>query len=70
MQDDIFNLLMMILMLENGGGTESINQLVIMFLLMNSRNGNNSGVGLNNFNRRCRTDCCDGNCNRDEGYTF
>lgn len=70
MQDDIFNLLMMILMLENGGGTESINQLVIMFLLMNSRDGNNSGIGLNSFNRRCRSDCCDRNCNRDDGFTF
>lgn len=69
MQDDIFNLLMMILMLENGGGTESINQLVIMFLLMNSRSGNNSGIGINNAFRRCHSDC-DSNCNRDEGYTF
>lgn len=69
MQDDIFNLLMMILMLENGGGTESINQLVIMFLLMNSRSGNNSGIGINNALRRCHSDC-DGICNRDEGYTF
>ena len=69
MQDDIFNLLMMILMLENGGGTESINQLVIMFLLMNSRSGNNSGIGINNAFRRGHSDCV-GNCNREVGYTF
>ncbi len=69
MQDDIFNLLMMILMLENGGGTESINQLVIMFLLMNSRN--NSAVGLNGaLSSHCRHDRCNGNCDRDDGFTF
>lgn len=63
MQDDIFNLLMLILMLENGGGTESINQLVLMFLLMNSRNGNlNGSDNRRNFN-------CDP-CRRDDGYTF
>lgn len=54
---------MMILMLENGGGTESINQLVLMFLLMNSRNGNlNGSDNRRNFN-------CDP-CRRDDGYTF
>lgn len=42
MQDDIFNLLMLILLLENGGSAENINQLVIMFLLMQGKDGNNS----------------------------
>lgn len=37
MTDDIFTLLMTILLLENGGGTENINGLIIMFLLMHSR---------------------------------
>lgn len=59
MQDDIFNLLMMILMLENGGGTDNINQLVIMFLLMNSRSDSSPATD----NNRC-------NCGRDDGYTF
>lgn len=52
---------MMILMLENGGGTESINQLVIMFLLMNSRNNDTQTLF---GSRRCN------NCGRDDGYTF
>ncbi len=39
MSDDIFNLLMMILMLENGGGQTAINQMVLMFLIMQNRNG-------------------------------
>ncbi len=63
MQDEIFNLLMMILMLENGGGTGNINQLVLMFLLMNSRNGNFNG---RNTEHRCDCDPC----RRDDGYTF
>ncbi len=66
MSDDIFNLLMLILMLENGGGTESINQLVIMFLLMNSKNSD--GRVLSNSQSR-ETSCC-GNCGRADGYTF
>lgn len=63
MQDDIFNLLMMILMLENGGGTESINQLVIMFLLMNSQN--RGAVNTHDRDRLCCNDC-----GRADGYTF
>ena len=39
MQNDIFNLLLMILMLENGGGEECINQMILMFLMMQSRSG-------------------------------
>ncbi len=59
MQDDIFGLLMLILLLENGGGAENINQLVILFLLMQSRCGNSpSGCSSN------------GTCGRDDGYTF
>ena len=63
MQDEIFNLLMMILMLENGGGTGNINQLVLLFLLMNSRT-----VNLNGRNPEHRCDCDP--CRRDDGYTF
>ena len=63
MQDEIFNLLMMILMLENGGSTGNINQLVLMFLLMNSRNGNNGSDNNNGCN-------CNNRCFRDDGYTF
>lgn len=59
MQNDIFSLLMMILMLENGGGTESINQLVLMFLLMNARNGGSDP--------HCDCGRCDGGCG---DYTF
>lgn len=62
MQDDIFGLLMMILMLENGGGTENINQLVLMFLLMNSRSGNTGGS-------QSRSGSCH-DCGRLDGYTF
>ena len=59
MQDDIFSLLMLILMLENGGGTGNINQLVLMFLLMHSKTAQNSS------SPRCSDHCC-----RDDGYTF
>lgn len=62
MQNDIFGLLMLILLLENGGGTENINQLVILFLLMNSRDRDN--------NCGCRRRSCDDNCGRDDGFTF
>ncbi|MCH5162440.1 MAG: hypothetical protein J1G38_02990 [Clostridiales bacterium] len=57
MSDDIFSLLMIILMLENGGGTANVNQLVLMFLLMQNRSGNLSS-GSNG------SPCGDG------GYTF
>lgn len=56
---------MMILMLENGGGTESINQLVIMFLLMNSRNGGSLSSSDGMSGHRCH-----GDCGRDDGFTF
>ena len=56
MQNDIFNLLLMILMLENGGGEECINQMILMFLMMKSRSG-----GLT----QGRT-----SCDREEGFTF
>lgn len=62
MQNDIFSLLMMILMLENGGGAESINQLVIMFLLMNARSSEQPRSEDSNRNRNV--------CARDDGYTF
>lgn len=68
MQNDIFSLLMMILMLENGGGTESINQLVIMFLLMNSQNSD--GNGNTAFSSSRHRDRCNGNCCREDGFTF
>ncbi|MBD5131846.1 MAG: hypothetical protein HDT28_04550 [Clostridiales bacterium] len=61
MQDEIFNLLMMILMLENGGSTGNINQLVLMFLLMNSRSQNTSSQ------QNSRHVC---SCDRDDGFTF
>ena len=54
---------MMILMLENGGGTESINQLVIMFLMMNSRNNESNELSSRN-SRRCH------DCGREDGFTF
>lgn len=37
MTEDIFNLLMLILLLENGTGQQDINTLVIMFLLMQNK---------------------------------
>ena len=61
MQDDIFRLLMMILMLENGGGTENINQLILMFLLMQSQSGL-SGAGSSS--------CPSRRCGQNDGYTF
>ncbi|MDE7463559.1 MAG: hypothetical protein K2M48_00890 [Clostridiales bacterium] len=64
MSDDIFNLLMLILMLENGGGTQSINQLVITFLLMQNRSGASSS--LNNLISNRNSGC---NCDND-GFTF
>ncbi len=59
MQDDIFKILMLILLLENSGCSENINQLVIMFLLMQNRSGSTNSCG-----DRChsRSD--------DDGYTF
>lgn len=65
MQDDIFGLLLMILMLENGGGTESINQLILMFLMVNSKNGSLGGSGDGRSRRHC-----DGFCGREDGFTF
>lgn len=65
MQDDIFGLLLMILMLENGGGTESINQLILMFLMMNSKNGSLGGSGDGRSRRHC-----DAFCGREDGFTF
>ena len=63
MQNDIFSLLMMILMMENGGGTESINQLIIMFLMMNAR--------AEQAEAASRTNPCHAvNCGREEGFTF
>lgn len=59
MGNDIFGLLLMILMLENGGGTECINQLILMFLMMNSRGDNAES------RTQCRNNCC-----RDDGFTF
>lgn len=51
-------------MLENGGGTQSINQLMIMFLMMNSQNGDN-------FSSRSSSHRCGcGNCGRDNDFTF
>ena len=46
----------MILMMENGGGEECINQMILMFLMMQSRSG-----GLS----QSRT-----SCDREEGFTF
>lgn len=64
MQDEIFNLLMLILMLENGGGTGNINQLILMFLMLNSReNSGSRGLSLS-------SPCGNGNCCRDDGFTF
>lgn len=57
MQNDIFGLLILILMLENGGGTENINQMILMFLLLQNRC---------NDNGNSNTPSCD----RDDGYTF
>mgnify|MGYP001045719510 CR=1 FL=1 len=65
MSEDIFGLLMLILLLENGGGTENINQLVIMFLLMNSRNDT---TGRNRSTSGCR--CVNSDCGRADGFTF
>lgn len=66
MEDDIFGLLMMILMMQNGGGTQSINHLVLMFLMMQGRNGSSS-----NLARGCtRNSCCNTDCGRDDGFTF
>lgn len=56
MQENIFNLLMLILMLENGGGTANINQLVLMFLMMNGGSGSVSP-------------CCGNRCDNGD-YTF
>ena len=69
MQDDIFGLLMLILMLENGGGTENINQMVIMFLLLNSQGRGTSDGSARRLGgaNSCR---CDSHCDRAEGYTF
>ncbi len=59
MQDDIFGLLMLILMLENGGGTENINQMVLMFLLLQNRCNDDRSCS------RRRSDC-----DREDGFTF
>lgn len=64
MREDIFGLLMLILLLENGGGTENVNQLIIMFLLLHSR-GDASGFGrFGGGNNSCDK------CGRDDGFTF
>lgn len=63
MRDDIFRLLMLILLMENGGGTENVNQLVIMFLLMNAR----GEFGDRRSNCRCG---CNSDCGRADGFTF
>ncbi|MCH5350764.1 MAG: hypothetical protein J1F39_02195 [Clostridiales bacterium] len=59
MREDIFSILMLILLLTESNGTEDINQILIMFLMMQSRNGNLFGDGDSR-----------NNCGRDEGYTF
>ncbi|MCH5157983.1 MAG: hypothetical protein J1F33_02180 [Clostridiales bacterium] len=59
MREDIFSILMLILLLSESNGTEDINQILIMFLMMQSRNGNLFG---DNDSRN--------NCGRDDGYTF
>lgn len=65
MREDIFRLLMLVLLLENGGRTEYINQIVIMFLLMNS----NSAVSQSS--RAVSTCHCGGSdCGRADGFTF
>lgn len=56
MQNDIFGLLILILMLENGGGTENINQMILMFLLLQNRCNDNGNSNAS--------------CDRDDGYTF
>lgn len=56
---------MLILMLENGGGTGNINQLVLMFLLMHSRSANDLNGQFSQSRNRCDDGCC-----RDDGYTF
>ncbi len=60
MQNDIFSLLMMILMMENGCCDENINQMVIMFLMLQRRNSDGSGSAL----------CAAHNCGRADGYNF
>ena len=65
MQDDIFGLLLMILMLENGGGTDRINPLILLFLIMNSTNGILGGSGDGRSRRHC-----DAFCGREDGFTF
>ena len=64
MREDIFRLLMLILLLENSGRTENINQVVIYFLLMNSNNGTSS---TNRNTSGCR---CGSGCGRVDGFTF
>ncbi len=59
MQEDIFSILMLILLLCGSGNSENINQLLIMFLMMQSRNGSLFGG-----------DCDASVCDRDDGYTF
>ena len=52
MNNDIFSLLMLILMLENGSSTECVNLMIIMFLLMQNSN-NGCGCGCNNNGCGC-----------------
>ena len=59
MQEDIFSILMLILLLSESNGSENINQILIMFLMMQSRNGNLFGGGNTGSV-----------CGRDDGYTF
>lgn len=47
-------------MLENGGGEQTINQLIIMFLMMNRNNDTDMSSSTS---RGC-------SCRREEGYTF
>ncbi len=55
MQEDIFSLLMLILLMQCGGGSENLNQLIIMFMLMQNRSGSFGSSSP---------------CDRDNGYTF
>lgn len=59
MQEDIFSILMLILLLCGSNGTENVNQLLIMFLMMQSRNGNLFGENSSHSV-----------CGREDGFTF
>lgn len=59
MQEDIFSILMLILLLCGSNGTENVNQILILFLMMQSRNGNLFGENSSNSV-----------CGREDGFTF